>query len=172
MAVHGWPFSQFQSTTLAAQLAAGIRVIDIRLAIVDAALMAFHGKTSQRVSFQQILSVVHTFLTSPASSLETVVMSIKQEDTATTPPSVFSRAVRTEILKGPGGIAMWYLENRVPMLGDARGKIVLLRRFTGDPAEWEDKLEGMGIPITPWPESPKDGFTVWCKETLVSVHDW
>jgi 1-phosphatidylinositol phosphodiesterase len=134
--------------------------------------MAYHGPVPQKVSFQHILSDLYDFLTDPASCRETIVMSIKQEDFAITPPSDFSALVHKEIRMGPGGIDMWFLQNRIPLLGEVRGKAVMFSRFGGDGAGWEGGLEGMGIHPTQWPDSEKGGFTWSCKNTLVKTHDW
>lgn len=172
MALYGWPISQCQSTTLSVQLADGIRVLDIRLGIKDGHLVAYHGRFPERTAFQAILSDLHTFLTAPSSSRETVVVSIKQEDYATQSPQTFSALVRTEIEAGPGGKAMWFLENRVPTLGEVRGKVILFSRFGGDGAGWEGGLEGMGIHPTSWPDSSKEIFSWTCKDVLVRTQDW
>lgn len=134
--------------------------------------MAYHGPVPQKVSFQQILSDVYDFLTDPASCRETIVMSIKQEDFTITPPPDFSALVHKEIQMGPGGMSMWFLENRIPLLGEVRGKVIMFSRFGGDGAGWEGGLEGMGIHPTAWPNSKKEGFTWSCKDTLVKTHDW
>ncbi|PCH38410.1 PLC-like phosphodiesterase [Wolfiporia cocos MD-104 SS10] len=174
MAFYGWPISQCQSlaTPLAVQLQSGIRVIDIRLAVVQSRLIAYHGIYPQRASFQDILSTLHTFLTTPATCRETIVMSIKQEDYEKTSPVLFSELVHQEILRGPGGRDMWFLGNRVPRLGEVRGKVVMFSRFGGDGAGWEGGLEGMGMHPTIWPDSRKSGFTWQCKDTLVRTQDW
>ena|ERR1700722_3181114 len=169
MSAFGWPFAQCQSMTLASQLAAGIRMLDIRLSVVNSVLIAYHGWISQRVSFQEILATLYAFLTTPASLLETIVMSIKQEDYETVSPLLFSRLLRAEISKAPGGTGMWFLENRIPKLGEARGKIVMLSRFDGEGPEWEN---GSGIHPELWPDSRRDGFLWWCKDTRVKTHDW
>ncbi|KAI0345213.1 PLC-like phosphodiesterase [Trametopsis cervina] len=171
MAFYGWPVSQCQSssTPLATQLASGIRLLDIRLAVKKNGLMAYHGAYPQRASFQEILEVIHAFLTSAKGCRETIVMSIKQEDFASTK---FSMLVHDEIEKGPGGKKMWFLENRVPLLGEVRGKVILFSRFGGDGEGWEGGLEGMGIHPTSWPDSKKDGFSWDCKNTTVRIHDW
>ncbi|KAI1784239.1 PLC-like phosphodiesterase [Ganoderma leucocontextum] len=174
MAFYGWPFSQCQSlaTSLGVQLASGIRVIDIRLAVVDGHLIAYHGIWPERTPFQQMLTTVHDFLTSPLTSSETVVMSIKQEDFAKTALPYFSQCVHDEIMGGPGGRDMWFLENRIPNLGEVRGKVVMLSRFGGDGSQWENGLEGLGIHPTAWPDSDKDGFTWTLNGTLVRTQDW
>ncbi|KAJ3815396.1 PLC-like phosphodiesterase [Lentinula aff. lateritia] len=174
MAFYGWIISQCQSleTPLQVQLQNGIRVLDIRLAKIEGKLIAYHGVYPEKTPFQTILSVVHEFLTSPVSCRETIVMSVKQEDYTSTPPSVFSRLVRAEFASGPGGLDILFLENRIPTLGEVRGKVVLLSRFGGDGAEWENGLEDIGIHPTIWPDSEKDGFTWECKDVHVRTHDW
>lgn len=172
MAFYGWPISQCQSlsTSLKVQLESGIRVIDVRLAIVDGRLISYHGIYPQKTPFQDILTTIHGFFAS--SPKETIVMSIKQEDYAHTPAPEFSALVHKEIFDGPGGKEMWFFENRVPKLGEVRGKVVLLSRFGGNGDGWENGLEGLGIHPTTWPDSDKSGFTWNCKDTLVRTHDW
>lgn len=134
--------------------------------------MAYHGVVPQKVLFQQVLSDVHDFLTDPASRREAIVMSIKQEDFATTPPPEFSALVYKEIQMGPGGMGMWFLENRIPLLGEVRGKAIMFSRFGGDGVGWEGGLEGMGIHPTQWPDNSKEGFEWTCKNTVVKTQDW
>ena len=174
MAFYGWPISQCQSlsTPLATQLHSGIRVLDVRLAVKDNKLIAYHGISPQKASFQEILQTVHEFLTAPLTQRETLVMSIKQEDFAVTPPPEFSRLVHKEITDGPGGMGMWVLDNRIPTLGAVRGKVVLLSRFGGDGAGWDRALEGLGIHPSTWPDNARDGFEWMCKDTRVRTQDW
>jgi len=174
MSFYGWPISQCQesSTPLAIQLQSGIRVLDIRLAIVNSRLIAYHGIISQRTPFQDILSTLHDFLTDPSTSRETIVMSIKQEDFEKNSVRDFSRLVHEEIFCGPGGSGMWYFSNCIPSLGDVRGKVVLFSRFGGNGEGWEGRLEGLGIHPSTWPDSEKFGFSWFCKDTLVQTHDW
>ncbi|KAG6813343.1 hypothetical protein H0H92_011891 [Tricholoma furcatifolium] len=168
------PVSQCQelSTPLDVQLQSGIRVLDVRLAIIDSRLIAYHGIYPQRTSFQEILAIIHKFLTDPATCRETVVMSIKQEDFAKFSYLKFSRLVHEEIFNGPGGRDMWYLQNRIPTLGEVRGKVVMFSRFGGNGEGWEGGWEGLGIHPLHWPNSEKSGFTWECKDTHVRTHDW
>ncbi|KAI0303502.1 PLC-like phosphodiesterase [Multifurca ochricompacta] len=165
MAFYGWPVSQCQSVTspLLVQLACGIRVLDIRLAKKKGRLVVYHGQYPQRTTFQSILRDLHIFLTSPTSARETVVVSIKQEDYDIISP---------EIEASPGGTGMWFLCNRIPTLGEVRGKVILFSRFGVDGGAWEGGLEGMGIHPTNWPDSKKQGFTWTCKDALVRTQDW
>ncbi|KAH7927054.1 PLC-like phosphodiesterase [Leucogyrophana mollusca] len=169
MAFYGWPISQCQSkdTPLDVQLYSGIRVLDIRLAIVDSRLISYHGIYPQRAPFQDILSVVHAFLTAPHTCRETIVMSIKQEDSDT---QHFSKLVREEIEASQGGRDLWFLENRVPALGEVRGKVVMFSRFGGNGQGWDNGA--IGIHPTTWPDSEKDEFTWECQNTIVRTQDW
>ncbi|KAI0055946.1 PLC-like phosphodiesterase [Artomyces pyxidatus] len=174
MAFYGWPISQCQSvnTPLSVQLASGIRVLDIRLTVKRGRLISYHGQYPQRTPFKSILADLNAFLSSPTSCRETVVVSIKQEDYDKHTPKVFSLMVRKEIEESPGGMGMWFLENRVPTLGEVRGKAIMFSRFGVDGEGWEGRLEGMGIHPTNWPDSEKAGFTWTCKDTLVRTQDW
>ncbi|KXN82630.1 1-phosphatidylinositol phosphodiesterase [Leucoagaricus sp. SymC.cos] len=184
MAFYGYPVSQCQSPscTLSTQLLMGVRVIDIRLSIIRSQLIAYHGIYPQRTPFSTILTSVNAFLTSPQGCRETIVMSIKQEDFAVNSYLAFSRLVKECMMANPGGWqepvdgsgskGMWFLENRVPKLGEVRGKVVLFSRFGGNGEGWERALEGMGIHPLVWPDSSKEGFEWMCKGTLVKTHDW
>lgn len=174
----------------------GIRVIDIRLAVIPPPtlgssepnpkqkLIAYHGLWPQKTPFFDILKDIHDFLTSPIGQKETIVMSIKQEDFAVTPSSLFSLLVRSSIASGPGGWddskksggdvnrGMWFLENRIPTLGEVRGKVIMMSRFGGNGDGWEGGLEGLGIHPTTWPDSEKNGFEWELKGTIMKTHDW
>jgi 1-phosphatidylinositol phosphodiesterase len=170
MAFYGWPISQCQSldTPLSVQFSQGIRLLDIRLSVIKGKLIAYHGAYPQRTPFQSILAAMYAFLSEPATCGETLVVSIKQEDFG----GNFSSRVRKEIEAGPGGMGMWFLENRIPSLGEARGRAIMFSRFGGDGSDWEGGLEGLGIHPSTWPDSAKDGFQWWCKDTLVRTQDW
>ncbi|KAF5373112.1 hypothetical protein D9758_001527 [Tetrapyrgos nigripes] len=174
MAFYGWPISQcqFLSDPLSTQLHSGIRVIDIRLALVKGRLIAHHGIYPEKTPFSEILETLNEFLTSPLSNRETIVMSMKQEDASRTPPPLFSAAIHREIEESKGGFGLFFLENRIPKLGEVRGKVVMLSRFGGNGDGWEGGLEGLGIHPTTWPDSEKDAFEWDCKGVTVRTHDW
>lgn len=165
MAFYGWPISQCQTQTLDTQLHAGIRVVDIRLSIIDGRLIAYHGIFPQATPFADMLVTLHNFLTCSATASETVVVSVKQEDSDT---ARFPKLVHEEIVASPGGLDMWFLENRIPTLGEVRGKAVMFSRFGSD--GWEDGANGIRPPI--WPDSAKEGFQWECGRTLVRTQDW
>jgi 1-phosphatidylinositol phosphodiesterase len=196
MAFYGWPISQCQTAPLSTQLKDGIRVIDVRLAVIPPPikgaappgvtqnLIAYHGISPQKTPFTSILNDVYQFLSSQDGRSETIVMSIKQEDGSSTPSQFFSKMIRNAIIAGSGGWddsktstqgvnrGMWFLENRIPTLGEVRGKVILFSRFGDDGAGWPQGLEGLGIHPTTWPDSKKEGFEWVLKTTRVRTQDW
>ncbi|MDQ1647840.1 MAG: 1-phosphatidylinositol phosphodiesterase, partial [Cryptosporangiaceae bacterium] len=86
MAIHGGSLTETQenygdsASTLATQLNAGIRMIDIRARISDGnSLVIHHGAVYQNANFSDVLNVLGTFLDRHPS--ESVVMRLKQECT-------------------------------------------------------------------------------------------
>ncbi|KAF8531624.1 PLC-like phosphodiesterase [Gautieria morchelliformis] len=166
VAFFGWPISQCQvpTTPLAVQFSSGIRVLDIRLSVINGVLISYHGISPQKLPFLDIVEAVHTFLTTPEGKNETIIMSVKQEDRASL---LFSQLVHSAVYNGSGGRNMWFLENRIPTLGEVRGKVVLFSRFGGNGEGWEGGLEGLGIHPSTWPDSKKEGFEWWLKGTNI-----
>jgi 1-phosphatidylinositol phosphodiesterase len=113
-----------QALSLREQLETGVRFLDIRCRHVHDEFKIFHGSADQRASFSDVLSVCSTFLTNHPT--ECILMSIQQEykpDANTRPfEQTFDAYVN-------GYTNLWYLNDRIPTLDEARGKIVLFRRF-------------------------------------------
>ncbi|KAF9521184.1 hypothetical protein BS47DRAFT_1286404 [Hydnum rufescens UP504] len=175
LAYRGYPISQCQSPAfpLASQLRSGVRVLDIRLAVVDSVLTVYHDIVSQRVTFSAVLDIVFTYLESEEGASETVVMFIKQEDGARTPEWIFSILVKEAVYTADSTrSSRWYLENRIPRLGEVRGKIVMCSRFSDVGAGWPGGDDGLGIRPTTWPDNAKDGFEWYCGSVRVQTHDW
>lgn len=199
MARYGWPISQCQNVSLSGQLSAGIRLVDIRLAVIpppiastdgsltaapNQRLIAYHGIYPQQIPFSDMLVDIFQFLSTASGKKETIVVSIKQEDGTITPSNYFSTAVRKEMASGSGGWkdsehtdsdinrGMWFFENRIPKLGEVRGKAVLFSRFGGDASAWPGSFEGIGIHPTTWPDSLREGFEWDLKGTALRIHDW
>ncbi|EJU05834.1 PLC-like phosphodiesterase [Dacryopinax primogenitus] len=173
LAFYGYPVSQCQSPTtpFAVQLQSGVRVFDLRFSIIDGALIAYHGASPQFTPYLTVLRILTDFLRSDAGRSETVICSIKQEDGAQGRFQLFSHLVRAGI-HSPEVRDIWFLENRVPTLGEVRGKAILLSRFGDDGEGWDNGTEGMGIHPYTWPNSEKDGFSWVLKDTVVRTQDW
>ena len=113
-----------QNLTIEEQLNIGVRYFDIRLRRENGKLNIYHGSINQDLSFEEVLNACYTFLeTNPSEAL---IMCIKEEYDATGSNSAFDVMVKKHIDAKKDA---WYLENKVPNMGDARGKIVLMRRY-------------------------------------------
>lgn len=124
-------FAGCQKEEIADQLEDGYRYLDIRLRIKKDDLVLCHGSIdckakncifASALKFSTILSDCESFL--DANPSETIVMSIKHED-GDEPEAEFHEYV-ANYFDGNGYI---FSENRIPTLGEARGKIVFQRRY-------------------------------------------
>ena len=115
----------------------GVRFLDIRLQVIKGELhgkpfqtcylcrpvpdyAVYHGMRDQRCTFHSVLADLVAFL--DAHPTETVVMSVKDE----VRNEDFSKLVCLDMAQYEG---RWFFENRVPSLGEVRGKAILLTRF-------------------------------------------
>lgn len=113
-----------QNLTIAEQLNAGVRFLDIRCRFFENSFTIHHGAIYQNMNFDDVLVACRTFL--EANPSETIVMSVKEEHT----PSGNTMTYEERFLKYTQDYAgLFRLGNTIPTLGEARGKIVLLRRF-------------------------------------------
>lgn len=113
-----------QDLTIAAQLEAGIRFLDIRCRHINNAFAIHHGSIYQNLNFNDVLLACTGFLNSHPG--EVIVMSVKEEYDATGNNRTFEQTFDTYVQQYS---AYWSLGATVPTLGQVRGKIVLLRRF-------------------------------------------
>ncbi|KAM6080427.1 1-phosphatidylinositol phosphodiesterase-like isoform 1-T1 [Theristicus caerulescens] len=123
-----------QSWGLEAQLAAGVRFLDVRCKLARGELHVYHLCTSQRASLRGVLRRTLRFLHTHPS--EAVLMRIKEELPIFPRPGFAGRLHRCLLEEGQGRV--WCREE-VPTLGQARGKIVVLealvREVLGIPYE-------------------------------------
>ncbi len=114
--------SQCQNLSIAEQLSIGVRFLDIRLKLQSDQLNVYHGIVPQDLNFTQVLESCSSFLSEHPD--EVILMSIKQEDDNN---AGFPSAIANVIAQNPD---LWYTANKLPTLGEVRGKIVLIRRYT------------------------------------------
>ncbi len=135
--VHIPYLAQCQSFSLADQLNAGYRYLDIRLKgdMGDRSLTFHHGPASctkeagilaSSLDLNDGLQACYQFLKDHPS--ETIVFVVKQENSKLA-PSDFQDILSEYISQNPDA---WYLDTKVPTMGDARGKIVLMQRHKLD----------------------------------------
>ncbi|WP_418957851.1 phosphatidylinositol-specific phospholipase C [Streptomyces tritici] len=130
----GW-WSECQNTTIAQQLASGIRFLDIRCRVTGGSFAIHHGASYQNMMFGDVLVACRDFLAAHPS--ETVLMRVKQEY-STDSDATFG-AIFTDYLDRRGWRPLFRIGDTLPLLGQARGKVVLIADNGGLPGlKWWD----------------------------------
>lgn len=110
-----------QNYTIPSQLNFGIRYFDLRVKQSD--LGIFHGNNDCEINLSDVLTYFNDFLKN--NEKETILMQIKGEDgKASENLGEFFNEEKNKSL-----IANVYMDSKIPTLGQARGKIILFRRF-------------------------------------------
>lgn len=128
-----------QNLSIADQLNAGVRYLDIRCRHIDNGFAIYHGAIYQKLNFTDVLNACLNFLNS--NPTETIIMSVKEEHTPSGNTRSFEETFNSYVQQNP---SKWDLGNTVPSLGSLRGKIKLLRRFAAagtkgiDATNWAD----------------------------------
>lgn len=134
-----------QKLSIAEQLAAGVRFLDVRCRHLDDAFTIHHGAVYQKLSFAEVIADVLNFL--DAHPGETVIMSVMKEHTTSGATRSFEATFDSYTDQAP---KRWWLESKVPKLEQARGRIVLFRRFSSQSAP-------KGIDASKWPNNTTFG---------------
>ncbi|UXI70138.1 phosphatidylinositol-specific phospholipase C domain-containing protein [Tahibacter amnicola] len=121
--------AQTQTMPLATQLAAGVRVLDIRCRRIDNKFTMHHGAVYLHANFDDVLQTVARFLQQHPG--ETVLMRIKEEhepaNSSMSFPEIFDTYANDPRYSG----YFWKSNDPNPTLNDVRGKIVVLANFAG-----------------------------------------
>lgn len=124
---YGGPWTECQNTSLDAQLASGIRFLDIRCRVFKGNFTIHHGAFYQHLNFDDVLASCRRFLR--AHSSETVLMRVQQEYSEESPETF--REIFDNYLNARGWRSLFHLARELPELGAARGKVVLLADVAG-----------------------------------------
>lgn len=146
-----------QDLSIAEQLNTGIRFLDIRCRHIDNSFTIHHGAIYQNLNFDDVLNACYTFLENHPS--ETIIMSVKEEYDASNTTRSFENTFDSYIQKNP---SRWDLGTNIPTLGEIRGKIKLLRRFSAGTAK--------GINATSWADNTT--FEINSSGTQLKVQDY
>lgn len=169
------PSVRCQSASPPEQLDNGIRFFDIRLQPESATdpnnsnLVLVHAVFPISLTgakyFRDLLAEVYAFLDRNPS--ETIIISLKREGTGNATDQQLSRILHSHYANDP---ARWFTAPRIPTLGEARGKIVLVRRFALDESlngEWGGK--GWGIDAATWADNTPNAL---CPSGDICVQDF
>ena len=161
-------FSKCQARSIGQQLEAGFRYLDIRLGEDESGeLQLMHGftrcktgaLTKSSLKLDDVLAECCDFL--DAHPTETVVFAVKQEHGALSVAafeSLLDAAVRENE-------SYWLLTDSMPTLGEARGKLVLLRRYegTGLSLLWENQ-NGHDDTSRNTAQEDNGSYTLWVQD--------
>lgn len=144
-------FSRCQSKTISQQLNSGIRFIDIRVEKDGDRLKLVHDiadcknalDTRKKLYLEDVINDCKIFLSD--NPTETILLSYKRDDGANqeeTFDAFFENYLKDNNL--------WYAENRLPILKEIRGKIVLLNRDNIDKSNEKYTDFNTGINLSTW----------------------
>jgi 1-phosphatidylinositol phosphodiesterase len=140
--------AQTQTLTFEDQLTAGVRYFDVRCRNVQDTFTLYHGSVDEDQTFEATVGVMYAFLAAHPS--ETLIVSIKEELEGYLITMPFDRVMANYVAAMPD---RWYTSEALPVLGEVRGKIVLLRRFA-------TTLAPLGIPAAPEVWTDNATFTI------------
>lgn len=170
------PSVRCQAVGVKEQLDNGVRFLDLRVQPEDPenpekdGLVLVHSAFPISLTgskyFRDVVNTVIEFLN--ANRSETVIVSVKREGTGKSTDQQLSKILHDHYYSKDSG--RWFTQNRIPDLGEARNKIVLMRRFGLD-----DSLKGLhggkgwGIDAQSWPDNCADGL---CGSGEIRIQDF
>ncbi|KAG0656050.1 hypothetical protein C6P46_000482 [Rhodotorula mucilaginosa] len=154
------------TTTLTAQLRGGIRCLDLRFSLIrddkkggKPLLWAYHGPVPQGREMGEVFQELYEWLGSEEGKRETVIVSIKQENTG---GHEFAALV-WELIDSTRPY-MWYDQNAWPTLGQVRGRCVMFCRFGFE--------SGRGLHPPIWPNDKPYPWRTEIGGRATVVQDW
>lgn len=169
------PSVRCQAVSVKEQLNNGIRFLDIRVQPQDPnnpaaeGLILVHSAFPVSLTghkyFRDLVNHVTTFL--EANPSETIIMSVKREGVGRSTDQQLSQILNHHYTQDS---ARWFTANRIPALGEVRGKIVVIRRFgLDDSLKGENDGTGLYIDAESWPDNCADGM---CTSGEIRVQDF
>lgn len=167
------PSVRCQVAPLRAQLDNGVRFLDVRVSArqnsdrMPLVHAAFPVSLWGACYLEGFLAECYAFLGD--NPRECLVLSLKREGTG----SADDRAMSRYLLDGyiARDEERWITGGHIPTLGEARGKIVLLRRFTADERVTKESNGTFGIDASAFPDNCTDGSVVRDGRPLLRVQD-
>lgn len=118
-----------QDLSISSQLEIGVRFLDIRLQLVNDEFRVVHSFVDQDLKFETVVKDLYSFIKNYSS--EFLIISIKEDNSSVNSTISFDQAL-IKALKPYEDVFMLN-ESKLPKtLGDARSKIYILSRFSGD----------------------------------------
>jgi len=167
------PSVRCQAVSVKEQLDNGVRFLDIRVQPESAddvskeGLILVHSAFPISLTgtkyFRDLIDTVYSFL--DANPTETIMISLKREGIGKSTDQHLSKIVQRHYAND-----RWFTDNRIPTLGEARNKIVLIRRFgLDDSLKGENNGKGWAIDAESWPDNCAYGI---CSSGEIRVQDF
>ncbi len=145
-------FSKCQSLSITQQLNIGVRFLDLRVEKMGNRLRLVHDVARCRKSrwkstpllLEDVLDECKGFLENNPS--EAIVISIKR-DNGDSHEATFDTFFDNYL-----NDAIWYKENRIPLLYEVRGRLVLFNRFSIDESNKKYNDFNTGLNFSQWPD--------------------
>lgn len=144
-----------QDKSISEQLEIGVRALDIRVAPEGDRLMLVHSIAkvltgsshhSEQMDLAHVLDECYAFLDENPS--ECIIFQFKNDNNKSMEKS-FHNLFYTYI---KGNEDRWFVENRTPLLKEARGKLVLVRRCSVDMQNPDFTPQNTGLDFSSWIE--------------------
>lgn len=159
--IAAYQFTRAQTKNTFDQLNAGIRFLDIRFGseswTTNPRLRVYHGPCGMHIyadragpipsGWYSLMTDVTYFLA--LHPTETVILSVSDEDKSH--PYAFEQLMSELVARTSS--SLWWRNNWIPKLGEARGKIVLVRRFAHNHLD----IVGMDASVG-WPDNTTGSF--------------
>ena len=147
-------FARCQNRSITEQLNMGIRFFDLRVEAVGDRLKLVHSiidcrKTrfgSEKLYMDDVLAQMFAFLDAHPS--EAIFLLFKHDDGAVPPPATFKLFYERHVARE----TRFFTENRLPLLGEVRGRIVLLNRCNLSELGEKYSDGNSGVNLANWPE--------------------
>ncbi len=149
--------SKCHDLTIYEQLDMGVRFLDIRVEKTDDKLKTVHsiadcytthGK-KEKLLLDYVLDDCKKFLAENPS--ETLILCIKRDDGPSS-EETFDLLYDNYLKNDP----LWFMENRIPLLGEVRGKMVFFNRCHVDFNNKKYTDENTGLRLSNWPDLPRN----------------
>lgn len=118
-----------QDLSISSQLEIGVRFLDLRLQLVNDEFRVVHSFVDQDLKFETVVKDLYSFIKNYSS--EFLIISIKEDNSAVNSTISFDQAL-IKALKPYEDVFMLNESQLPKTLGEARSKIYILSRFSGD----------------------------------------
>ena len=149
--------SKCHDLSICEQLNIGVRFLDIRVELCENKLITVHsiadcytpyGKR-KRLLIDQVLADCKKFL--KENPTEAIILCVKRDDGPSS-EETFDLFYEKFLKNDP----YWFTENRIPTLGEVRGKLVLFNRCGVDFSNPKYTDFNTGLRLSNWPDLPKN----------------